>query len=197
MLLLVARIDRRPARRLALSLLLGMILAAAAPVDAEVTRFRIQPEASELTFHATSRLMNADGRFSGFTGDVTVDPADLTTARVAVSVEATTLDTGITRRDRHLRSEDFFHVEKFPTITFESLRVEGAGPRLLVVGRLTLRGVTREVRVPVDVSVAGKRLEARGQFDIKRTDHGLNYDSTLNPIGEQVRIAFAFRGQAP
>jgi len=183
--------------RFALGLLLGMILAAAAPLRAEVTRFRIQPEASEVTFHATSRLMNADGRFSRFAGDVAVDPADLKTARVTVSVEAASLDTGIARRDRHLRSEDFFQVEKFPAITFESLRVEGAGRRLLVVGRLTLRGVTREVRVPVDVSVAGKRLEARGQFDVKRTDHGMTYDSVVNPIGEQVRIAFALRGQAP
>jgi polyisoprenoid-binding protein YceI len=180
-----------------IALVLGLTLAAGAPVQAEVTRFRIQPEASELTFHATSRLMNADGKFSRFAGDVTVDPADLTTAKVTVSVEAATLDTGITMRDRHLRSEDFFHVEKFPAIIFESVRVEGAGRRLLVVGRLTLRGVTREVRVPVDVSVTGKRLEARGQFDIKRTDHGLNYDSAVNPIGEQVRIEFAFRGQAP
>lgn len=180
-----------------LGLLLAMTLAAGAPAHAEVTRFRIQPEVSALTFHATSRLMNADGKFSRFAGDVTVDPADLTTAKVTVTVEAATLDTGITMRDRHLRSEDFFHVEKFPAITFESVRVEGAGRRLLVIGRLTLRGVTREVRVPVDVSVAGKRLEARGQFDIKRTDHGLNYDSAVNPIGEQVRIEFAFRGQAP
>jgi polyisoprenoid-binding protein YceI len=190
-------VPARFALGLLLGLLLDMILAAAAPLHAEVTRFRIQPEASELTFHATSRLMNADGKFSRFAGDVTVDPADLKTARVTVSVEAASLDTGIARRDRHLRSEDFFQVEKFPAITFESLRVEGAGRRLLVVGRLTLRGVTREVRVPVDVSVAGNRLEARGQFDVKRTDHGMNYDSAVNPIGEQVRIAFAFRGQAP
>jgi polyisoprenoid-binding protein YceI len=128
---------------------------------------------------------------------VTVDPADFKTARVTVSVEAASLDTGIARRDRHLRSEDFFEVEKFPAITFESLRVEGAGRRLLVVGRLTLRGVAREVRVPVDVSVAGNRLEARGQFDVKRTDHGMTYDSVVNPVGDRVRIEFAFRGQAP
>ena len=196
-MLRIARVDRGLGLVLGLVLLLGMILAAAAPLHAEVTRFRIQHEASAVTFHATSRLMNADGRFSRFAGDVAVDPADLTTARVTVSVEATTLDTGITMRDRHLRSEDFFHVSKFPAITFESLRVEGAGRRLLVVGRLTLRGVTREGRVPVDVTIAGKRLEARGQFDVKRTDHGMTYHSAMNPIGEQVRIEFAFRGQAP
>ena len=196
-MLRIARVDRGLGLVLGLVLLLGMILAAAAPLHAEVTRFRIQPEASEVAFRATSRLMNADGRFSRFAGDVTVDPADLNTARVTVRVEAASLDTGITMRDRHLRSEDFFHVEKFPAITFESLRVEGAGRRLLVVGRLTLRGVTREVRVPVDVSVAGNRLEARGQFDVKRTDHHMIYDSTMNPIGDRVRIEFAFRAEAP
>ena len=45
--------------------------------------------------------------------------------------------------------------------------------------------------------MTGKRLEARGQFDVKRTDHGMSYDSAVNPVGERVRIAFAFRGQAP
>src|SRR4029450_2484794 len=85
-----------------LGLLLGLILAAPSPLHAGVTRFRIQPEASELTFHATSRLMNADGRFSRFAGDVAVDPADLTTARATGRVGATTLDTSITMRDSHL-----------------------------------------------------------------------------------------------
>ena len=195
--MLLRVVPARFALGLLLGLLLDMVLAAAAPLHAEVTRFRIQPETSELTFHATSRLMNADGRFSRFAGDVTVDPADLNTARVTVSVEAASLDTGISRRDRHLRREDFFDVEKFPAITFESLRVEGAGRRLLVVGRLTLHGVTREMRVPVDVSVAGSRLEARGQFDVKRTDHRMTYDSAVNPVGDRVRIEFTFRAQAP
>ena len=195
--MLLRVVPARFALGLLLGLLLDMVLAVAAPLHAEVTRFRIQPEASQLTFHATSRLMNADGRFSRFAGDVTVDPADLKTASVTVSVEAASLDTGIARRDRHLRSEDFFDVEKFPAITFESLRVEGAGRRLLVVGRLTLHGVTREMRVPVDVSVAGNRLEARGQFDVKRTDHHMTYDSAVNPVGDRVRIEFTFRGQAP
>ncbi len=174
--MLLRVVPARFALGLLLGLLLDMVLAVAAPLHAEVTRFRIQPETSELTFHATSRLMNADGRFSRFAGDVTVDPADLNTARVTVSVEA---------------------ASKFPAITFESLRVEGAGRRLLVVGRLTLHGVTREMRVPVDVNVAGNRLEARGQFDVKRTDHRMTYDSAVNPVGDRVRIEFTFRAQAP
>jgi polyisoprenoid-binding protein YceI len=113
-----------------------------------------------------------------------------------VSIEAASIDTGIGRRDNHLRSEDFLYVERFPTITFESTRVERDGGRLVLVGPLTLRGVTREVRVPVEVSVADGRLEARGRFEINRDEYGVSYDSILNPIGQKVRIDFALRAQA-
>lgn len=87
-------------------------------VEAQPLRFRIQSEASEITFRATSRLMNADGRFSRFSGDVVVDPAALTSARISLTIDAASLDTGIEMRDNHLRSSDFFEVERFPTVTF-------------------------------------------------------------------------------
>ena len=90
---------------------------------ADVRRYAIQTEASELGFKATSRLMNADGRFHRFRGDVAVDPRDLATARINLSIEAASIDTGIGLRDTHLRSADFFDAERFPTITFESQRV--------------------------------------------------------------------------
>jgi polyisoprenoid-binding protein YceI len=176
--------------------LLAVALGARAPARAEPVRYRILPEASKLGFHATSRLANAEGRFERFAGEVVVDPADLTTARVAVKVEAASIDTGIRMRDNHLRSEDFLHVERFPAISFESARVERAGRRVLLVGRLTVHGVTKEVTVPVEVAVAAGRLEARGQFDIKRTDYGIKYESRMNPIADEVRIEFAFRAQA-
>jgi len=161
---------------------------------ADLVRFRIQPERSEVTFQATSRLVNADGRFHRFRGEVLVDPSDLATARVTVTVEAASIDTANGRRDNHLRDEDFFHVERFPSITFESLRVEGTGRRLIVVGRLTVRGVTREMTVPVEVDVTDLALTARGEFNIRRTDYDITYQSFLNPVGDTVRIGFTFRG---
>ena len=165
--------------------------------DADPVRFRIQPEASELTFKATSRLMDADGTFHRVEGDVVVDPKDLTTARITLSVEAATIDTGIGMRDRHLRSEDFFDVERLLVITFESLRVEAAGRRATVFGRLTLHGVTREVAVPVDVTVSETALHATGEFVINRRDYGITYQSFFNPIGHEVRVAFTFRARPP
>lgn len=164
---------------------------------ADPNRFKIQPDASELSFKATSRLMNADGKFHRFGGEITLDPKDLTTTKVSLSVEAASIDTHIKRRDNHLRSEDFFHVERYPAITFESLRVEPAGKRVTVFGRLSMRGVTREVAVPVEVvELTEGALLARGAFDINRNDYGISYQSFLNPIGYTVRIAFTFRARA-
>ncbi len=195
-------LDRRKAgaiarRALAAALLLALAWPSwHATAWADAVRFRVQPEASEVTFRATSRLMNADGRFHRLSGEIVVDPKDFTTSKVTLSIEAGSIDTGIGMRDSHLRSEDFFDIRKFPTITFESQRVEGAGRRANVYGQLTVHGVTREIAVPVEVSMSDLALVATGEFIINRRDYGITYQSFVNPIGNDVRIAFAFRARA-
>jgi polyisoprenoid-binding protein YceI len=186
-----------PARGLALAALALATLAAAAPARAEALRFRIQPEASEIIFRATSRLMNAEGHFSRFSGDVMVDPNAPATAKIVLTIDAASLDTGIEMRDRHLRSADFFDVERYPTIAFQSVRVEPGGRRATVVGRLTLRGVTRDLAVPVDVQISDAALVASGEFIVNRGEYAMNYNSFLNPIGNEVRVAFTFRARVP
>jgi len=173
------------------------MLAAWQPVASDPLHFRIQPEASEITFRATSRLMNADGHFSRFGGDVLMDPEVPSGARISLTIEAASLDTGIEMRDKHLRSVDFFDVERFPTIAFQSLRVESGGRRATVLGRLTLRGVTHELVVPVDVQVSPVALVASGEFIVNRTEYAMNYNSFLNPIGNEVRVTFTFRARVP
>jgi len=171
-------------------------VAASRPATADPRRFAIQPEASEVTFKATSRLMNAAGRFHRVGGEVIVDPGDLATARIALSIEAASIDTGIGMRDNHLRSADFFDVKIFPTIAFESLRVEATGGRATVAGRLTLHGVTREIAVPVDVTMSDVAMVASGEFVLNRSEYGITYNSSLNPIGNEVRVSFTFRARA-
>ena len=178
----------------------ALVLAALVPLrasGAESLRFRIQPEASEISFRATSRLMNADGHFSRFSGDVVVDPAVLTGGRITLTIDAASLDTGIEMRDTHLRSPDFFDVERFPTVAFQSLRIEAAGRRATVVGRLTLHGVTREIAVPIDVQITNTALVASGEFIVNRGEYAINYNSFINPIGNEVRVAFTFRARVP
>ena len=163
---------------------------------ADAVRFRVQPEASEVTFRATSRLMNADGRFHRLSGEIVVDTKDLATAKVTLSIEAGSIDTGIGMRDNHLRSEDFFDIRKFPAITFESQRVEGTGRRVNVLGQLTVHGVTREIAVPVEVSMSDLALVASGELVINRRDYGIVYQSFLNPIADDVRVSFTVRARA-
>lgn len=179
-----------------IALVLGALVVARAGA-AEPVRFRIQPEASEINFRATSRLMSADGRFARFSGDVVADPARLTSARISLTIDAASVDTGIEMRDKHLRSADFFEVDRFPTVTFQSVRVEAAGRRATVVGRLTLHGVTREVAVPIDAQITSTALVASGEFIVNRGEYAINYNSFLNPIGNEVRVAFTFRARAP
>lgn len=192
-------IRRAPTRRHGTLLaLLGLLAAAVVcrPAAADPRRFVIQPEASEVSFRATSRFMNADGRFHHLTGEVVVDPGDSTTARISVAIDAASIDTGIGLRDNHLRSADFLDVERFPTITFESLRVEASGGRATVSGRLTMHGVTREIAVPVDVTLSEIAMVASGELVLNRREYGITYNSSFNPVGNEVRVSFTFRARA-
>jgi polyisoprenoid-binding protein YceI len=164
------------------------------PASADVVRYRIDLARSALTFKATSRVVNADGRFHKFGGDVSVDPRDPTTARISITIEGASIDTANTKRDNHLRSPDFFWVERYPVVTFESVRAARANGGLTVVGQLTLRGVTREILVPTTVSVTADDFVAEGEFELKRSDYEITYQSVLNPVGDVVHVKFLFRG---
>jgi polyisoprenoid-binding protein YceI len=186
-------VTARPRRSVVVVVLL-LALVAARPARADVVRLRIDPAESALTFHATSRIVNADGRFHRFGGSVSVDPRDPTTARVSVTVDAASIDTANARRDNHLRSADFFWTERYPTIVFESVEAARGASGMAVVGRLTVRGVTREIRVPTTVELSPEGFLARGHFDLKRSDYDMTYQSRLNPVDDVVRVSFVFRG---
>lgn len=104
------------------------------------------------------------------------------------------MDTGILRRDAHLRSEDFFDVAKFPDITFVSRRASPVGDQVLVTGDLSFHGVMREVTVPVKVRLDGEVLRARGELTIKMSEYGIHYRSFFNPVRDEVQILFDLRG---
>ncbi|OGK96094.1 MAG: hypothetical protein A3J45_08660, partial [Candidatus Rokubacteria bacterium RIFCSPHIGHO2_02_FULL_69_13] len=157
-------------------------------------RYPLGPSHGNVFFKATSRLVDADGTFHRFAGEVRVDPGALEQAVVSLAIEAASVDTGIQRRDDHLRSEDFFHVTRFPQITFASRRVAPADGKVLVTGDLTLHGVSREVTVPVELELSAGTLRARGEFAIRMSDYGMTYRSWFNPLRDEVRILFDLRG---
>jgi polyisoprenoid-binding protein YceI len=149
-----------------------------------------------ITFRATSRLMVR-------TATLPLQRrrewwiAVLGDGHITLTIDAASVDTGIQMRDNHLRSSDFFDVARFPTVAFESVRIEAAGRRATVVGRLTLHGVTREVAVPIDVQITDAALVASGEFIVNRGEYAIKYNSFVNPIGNEVRVAFIFRARVP
>ncbi len=173
-------------------LLLGVLVAlSSAPAAAEEPRVHVvDPGRSEIRFHASSRLMDADGSFHRFRGEVGFDEGRPEAVSARVTVEVASIDTGIRMRDDHLRSEDFFHAERHPTATFVVATVSRDGERWVVIGQLTIRGVTRPLSLPVTVSHAGAELRIRGEFTVNRQAFGITYRSFLNPIRDEVRVWF-------
>jgi polyisoprenoid-binding protein YceI len=171
------------------------LAAAAAPAPAEVQEWRVDAAHSYVGFKVRHMMVSwVRGQFSGVAGTVAYDPADLSKTKVAIEIDASSIDTSNERRDKDLRGVDFFDVEKFPAIRFVSKRVEGNAERgLKLIGDLTLRGVTNEVTLDVEgpaPAVADGRggeksgVAARGK--IKRSDFGLTWNRALEAGGVTV-----------
>jgi polyisoprenoid-binding protein YceI len=175
--------------------------AAGTPVQTAMTTWTIDTAHSHVGF-AIKHLMIATvrGQFPGVRGTVTVDESDPTTASIDITILTSTVTTGDEKRDGHLRSPDFFDVERHPKITFRSKRIEGkSGDALRVVGDLTIRDVTREV--VLDVELLGRAKDPWGQehaaFEantkINRADYGLTWNAALETggmlVGDEVKIS--------
>jgi polyisoprenoid-binding protein YceI len=134
------------------------------------------------------------GTFTKLGGVVTDDPADRSKGSVDVTIDASSVDTRVEARDKDLRSDHFFDVAKYPTITFKSKRVEAAGPdKLKVTGDLTMHGVTKEVVLDVDGPTPAIK-DPRGNSHrgvsatakISRADYGMTFDSPM--VGDEIAI---------
>lgn len=167
------------------------------------TQWRIDPAHSAAHFSVRHLMIsNVRGEFAKVSGDVVLDPSDLTKSTVAVSVDATTIDTREPQRDEHLRSADFFDVANHPAITFRSKQISAAGAdRFKVTGDLTIRGVTREVTfdlegpAPVVKDPWGNvRTGVSATAKINRKDFGLVWNALMEAggvvVGDAVTITF-------
>lgn len=145
-------------------------------------------------------VTNVQGAFNKVEGKLAIDEKDITKSTLNVTVDLASVNTANQKRDDHLRSGDFFDVEKYPTMTFVSKKVKKAGKgQLKVTGDLTLHGVTKEVTLDVE----GPSDEVKGPWGswhtgfsatgkINRTDFGLTWNKALESggvvVGEEVFI---------
>lgn len=130
-------------------------------------------------------LNEIPGSFRDFSGTINYDPKDITKSSVEFSAKVTSIDTGIAPRDNHLRTADFFEVEKFPEMTFKSTKVEKKGKNLLVTGDFTLKGVSKQISIPF--TMLGSMTDQRGNTHIgiaatttiNRQDYGITWSQKI------------------
>ena len=138
------------------------------------------------------------GRFAAFEGRIELAQGSDVPHRITATIDTASIDTREEQRDAHLRSADFFEVEKYPTMVFESTRIEGPADDFKIVGNLTLHGVTREVTLTGTFEGrgadpwGGQRVGYAAHTKIDRKDYGLTWNSALETggvvVGDEVRI---------
>ena len=162
--------------------------------------YQIDPSHSSANFSVKHMMIaKVHGGFSKLSGKLIYDAANPQKSSIEVAIEAASISTGEAQRDTHLKSADFFDVEKYPTLTFQSTRVEGSGENLKVVGNLTIHGVSQVVTLDIEGPsqemkdpYGNLKIGASGTTKIKRKEFGLVWNAALETggllVGDDVTI---------
>ncbi|MBA2525461.1 MAG: YceI family protein [Pyrinomonadaceae bacterium] len=175
------------------------LLIAATPFFGAVTKYDIDVAHSNIGFSIpiAGGLSHVRGKFNEFTVTIVYDDKDVTKSSVDAVIKAASIDTGIERRDAHLRNADFFEVEKYPEITFKSSRIEKKGKGFIAHGTFSMRGVSKEIAIPFtvngvtrDVKTGKTVLGTTGRTTVNRRDYGINFARPDNPafLGDAIEI---------
>ena len=169
-----------------------LLLACALCLSANANEtYKIDPAHSTIAFKVRHLLGTAKGKFSKFSGTIVVDREHPEQSSVSVKIATASIDTGIVKRDEHLR-EGLFNVEKYPDITFKSRRVKQTGTNSgEIVGDFTMHGVTREISLNVQLVSDGEKRWRVTTAPLKRSDFGLLFSKTaetLSGIGDDVAV---------
>jgi len=176
-----------------LPLALAALLASAA--IAQTQTWNIDPNHSAAQFSVRHLgISTVRGAFTKVSGTVQYDPANPSKTVIDASIDANSIDTRVEMRDNDLRSPHFFDVAKFPTLTFKSKKVEaGQAGKLKVTGDLTIKGVTKEAVLDVEVPGApikdpwgNQRMGTSASTKINRQDFGVSADSGM--VGDDIPI---------
>ena len=184
----------------------GTIVAISWGMEAIRRTERWEIDSSHSSVHFSVRhlvIAKVRGTFARWTGTVQVPAGDFSKATVDVTIDASSIDTGVAQRDAHLKSPDFFDVEKYPELRFVGKRVQprsgkGIEKDIEVVGDLTIRGITREVVLRVEQHGQAKdpwgnvRAAFTAKTSIDRKDFGLTWNQLLESggvmVGDRVEI---------
>lgn len=168
-----------------------MTTASTEALDQLTGTYQLDPAHTRLGFAARHALVTkVHGRFDAFDGRLRLDAADPTKCSVELTIDAASIQTNNADRDAHLHSPDFFDVQRYPTITFESTGVTALDDlRYRVTGDFTIKGITRPINL--DLTYHGSCLDPYGQLrvgiegsgSLKRSDWGLTWNVVLEAGG--------------
>ena len=175
------------------------LLLLVAPARSATTRYEADTAHSNVGFSIpiAGGLSHVRGKFNDFTVAIVYDDKDVSKSSVKAVIKAASIDTGIERRDTHLRTADFFDVEKFPEITFESKSVVKKGKGFIARGTFTMHGVSKEIELPftingikVDEKTGKTTLGVTARTVIMKSAYGMNWNRPDNPtfLGDAVEI---------
>lgn len=167
--------------------------------------YKIDPNHSSISFKVRHLFSKVEGRFEKYEGSFTYEPDHPEVWKAQAVIQAHSIDTGVPDRDQHLKSPDFFDVEKYPTIEFTSTGVEEVtASQAKLNGIFKMHGV--EKPVSFDIEIYGQaadpwgntRLGATATSKINRKDFGLNWNKTVETgqllVGEEVEITVEIEG---
>jgi polyisoprenoid-binding protein YceI len=183
--------------RLLIAIAVAVVTAGSNVIAGE--QLKIDPAKSKITFKVRHLLGSAKGKFTKFGGTLNIDRQHPEESSVTATIQVGSIDTGIVKRDEHLRSEEFFNVQKFPEMTFHSRKVKKtAADAGEILGDLTMHGVTRPITLQVSlISSSESILKDRSlrwritAGPIKRSEFGLVWSKSVESvsmIGDEVSI---------
>ncbi|HKK71984.1 MAG TPA: YceI family protein [Candidatus Krumholzibacteria bacterium] len=165
--------------------------------QATAATWQIDTTHSTLSFKIRHMLSKTGGQFTDWSGTIEAGD-DLTKGSVNIEIQAASIDTRDEKRDEHLRSADFFDVETYPTLTFESTKVEMDGDNYVLHGNLTMHGVTQPVEIPFEFHGTATdpwgntKAGFSGTVTIDRKDFGIVWNQNLDQggvvLGDEVEI---------
>lgn len=159
--------------------------------------FNIDTNHSTVAFSVSHLVINkVHGKFNEFSASVIVDGNAIKEAKGTIQVKS--IDTGIAKRDAHLKTPDFFDAQKYPTITFISKKVEKQGDENVVTGDFTMHGITKEIALPIKLSGpitdpwGGTRIGLYAKTKLSRKEFGISYNASSKTgtavVGDEIEI---------
>jgi polyisoprenoid-binding protein YceI len=168
------------------------------PVAHADDHYKIDPAHTRVGFSVRHLGINdVNGFFDEFEGSLVLDASN-NLKEASATIQVKSVDTRVQQRDNHLRTADFFDATNYPTITFKTKRIQTKGDDVVMIADFTMRGVTKELQLPIALSKPIKdpwgnmRIGLEAKAKLNRRDYGINYNQVLESgiaaVGEEVTI---------